>query len=392
MKLIERYIFKRLLGAWLLALLVLCTTVWMTQAIQQITLMTSQGQGFLVFLGMTLLLFPQLVAIVAPLALLIAVIYTFSTLNNDAELVVINASGTPQSALLRPVVVLTVIGAILVGFVSLYLAPLAQRTWRSEFSSVKANIVTVLLREGTFLRLAEGVVFHMRQRGPEGTLEGIFVSDSREPGITNTYLAEDGKVIQNPVGTFIIMNGGSIQRRDNASGAISMIEFTSYAFDLTTFASRTRDPGFGPMEQTTAYLMKPDPEDKQYRKSPASFAAELNARLAAPLLMFIFSLVPLVYLAQADSTRSRRMFSLATAAGSALLLRVLATAVTSATAGTLFAPAAFVFPLIVALVAAAFILTGTRPRIPEWAVGSLDAAVEWTTNLFRRSARVRSRG
>jgi lipopolysaccharide export system permease protein len=392
MKLIERYIFKRLLGAWLLALLVLCTTVWMTQAVQQITLITSQGQGFLVFMGMTALLFPQLIAIVAPLALLIAVIYTFSTLNNDAELVVINASGTPQSALLKPVVAVTVIGAILVGFVSLYLAPLAQRTWRSELTAVKANIVTMLLREGTFVRLADGLVFHMRQRGPDGTIEGIFVSDSREPGITNTYLAEDGKVIQNPVGTFIIMNAGSIQRRDNTSGAISMIEFTSYAFDLTTFASRSREPGFGPMEQTTAYLLNPDPDDKQYQKSPGSFAAELNARLAAPLLMFIFSLVPLVYLAQADSTRNRRMYSLVTAAGSALILRVLATAITSATAGTLLAPAAFIFPIIVIAVAAAFILTGTRPRMPERAVGSLDAVVEWATNLFRRSAHAGSRG
>ena len=392
MKLIERYIFKRLLGAWLLALLVLCTTVWMTQAVQQITLITSQGQGFLVFMGMTVLLFPQLVAIVAPLALLIAVIYTFSTLNNDAELVVINASGAPQSALLKPVVAVTVIGAILVGSVSLYLAPLAQRTWRSQLTAVKANIVTMLLREGTFVRLADGLVFHMRKRGPDGTLEGILVSDSREPGITNTYLAEDGKVIQNSVGTFIIMNGGSIQRRDNANGAISMIEFTSYGFDLTTFASRSREPGFGPMEQTTAYLMKPDPDDKQFQKSPESFAAELNARFAAPLLMFIFSLVPLVYLSQADSTRSRRMFSLAAAAGSALVLRVLATVVTSATAGTVFAPAAFGFPVVVALVAAAFILTGTRPRMSEKAVGSVDAAVEWATNLFRRSAHAGSRG
>jgi lipopolysaccharide export system permease protein len=387
MKLIERYIFGRLFRAWLVALLALATTVWLTQAVREITLVTAQGQALLEFLGTSLLLLPELVAIVTPFALLIAVVYTFTTLNSDAELVVINASGTPQSALLRPVLAVSIAAAILVGAISLYLSPLSQRMWRTELLAVKTNVVTALLREGTFVRLSDGVVFHMRERGPDGSLRGVFVSDTREPGVTSTFLAEEGKVIQNPIGTFIIMNRGSIQRRDNAKGGISMIEFTSYAFDLTTFASKSNDPSFRPNEQTTAYLLNPDPADRLYRKSPDAFAAELNARLAAPLQCFIFSIVPLAYLAQADSTRRRRLLSLAIAGGTALLLRVASTVVTNATAGSFLAPLAFVFPLLVVLVAAAFILTGTRPRIPERAIGFIEAILERTGGLLRRSAR-----
>ena len=43
---------------------------------------------------------------------LIGVVYTFRTLNAGSELVVINAAGTPQSAVLKPVLLVGLIGAI----------------------------------------------------------------------------------------------------------------------------------------------------------------------------------------------------------------------------------------------------------------------------------------
>ena len=46
---IGRYIFRTTLGAFLLVLVSLTSVIWITQALRDIDLMTSQGQTMLVF-------------------------------------------------------------------------------------------------------------------------------------------------------------------------------------------------------------------------------------------------------------------------------------------------------------------------------------------------------
>src|SRR4029078_4586921 len=140
MKLIERYVLGRLIRSFLLALVTLSATAWLTQALQQVSLVTAQGQTVWLFLKVTLLLMPEVASIIAPVAVLIAVAYTFITLNSDSELVVINASGAPQMTLLRPVLTLALIAAIVIAGMTLFIAPIAQRAWRYVINFLRANL------------------------------------------------------------------------------------------------------------------------------------------------------------------------------------------------------------------------------------------------------------
>ena len=95
MKLIERYIFAKLVRAFFLSLVALTATVWLTQALRQFDLVSAMGQTLITFFQVTLLLLPPLATVVAPVAVMIAVIYTFNGLNDGSELAVINATGHP---------------------------------------------------------------------------------------------------------------------------------------------------------------------------------------------------------------------------------------------------------------------------------------------------------
>src|SRR3974390_3418555 len=94
---IERYIFSTVLTA----------VIWITQALRQIDLLTSKGQTILIFLMMTGLALPSLVAIIAPVALFGGVLYTLNKLNGDSELVVMAAAGISPALLLRPLALLS---------------------------------------------------------------------------------------------------------------------------------------------------------------------------------------------------------------------------------------------------------------------------------------------
>jgi lipopolysaccharide export system permease protein len=306
MRLIERYVFRRMLGAFLLSLGGLAGTVWLSQALRELDLITSKGQNFITFFRVSGLIFPGLLLIVTPVAILIASIYTLNQLNADSELVVINASGASQARLLKPAFSLGLIGAIMMGAMSLYLVPQSLQSFRGLLTGINADLITNLIHEGSFMQLSKGLVFHVRDRHPDGTLEGIFIQDERQADQSSVYIANRGVVLRNPLGTFLIMQNGTIQQRSATDNSMSIIEFQSYAFDLSTFGSHGALPTLRAQERDTAYLMAPDPNDTEFQKRPGSFAAELADRLSMPLYAFLFALLPVAALGQAQTTRQGR--------------------------------------------------------------------------------------
>jgi lipopolysaccharide export system permease protein len=386
MKLIEQYIFKKVGWGFLLTLVTLSATVWLTQALRQFDLVSAMGQTIGTFFEVTLLLLPALATLVSPIAVLIAVIYAFRQLNDGSELVVINASGSRQSALLRPVLLLGVLVAVFMSTMTLYFSPLSLRLWRALLTDVRGSVVTSFLQEGEFLNIAAGLTFHLRHRKQDGTLEGIFLSDTREPDQSVTYLAKRGVVIDNPVGVFLAMNDGTIQRRSKADGSISIIEFSSYAFDLSTLASRAPVPPYKPIEQPTTYLVNPDSGDGYFQHFPGKFRAELHYRLTAPLNAILFAVLPLVFLGQAETTRQQRSATTVLAVCAAVGLGVTEYVLNSLSED--FWPAIigmYALPLGVIGLCIALVLTGRQPRPPERLVAVGDLLTGRVSGLFRRS-------
>jgi lipopolysaccharide export system permease protein len=87
MGVIERYIFRTILGAFLLILYNLTAVIWITHILRRIDLITNQGQTILVFFRITGLLVPILMLVIAPISINIAVCYALIKLNADSELV-----------------------------------------------------------------------------------------------------------------------------------------------------------------------------------------------------------------------------------------------------------------------------------------------------------------
>ena len=93
MTLFSRYVFRQVANAFLIILLTLTAIVWLATALRQLDLIISQGQGVVLFLKLTLLSLPSLMALIAPNAMLMAALYTLDRLNGDSELIVMTASG-----------------------------------------------------------------------------------------------------------------------------------------------------------------------------------------------------------------------------------------------------------------------------------------------------------
>ena len=99
---IGRYMFRTTMGAFVITLVSLTIVMWFTQAIREFDLITSQRQTLFVFIGITGLLIPLLIMMIAPISLVLAVAHVLNKLSSDSEIIVMNAAGVSPWRLVRP--------------------------------------------------------------------------------------------------------------------------------------------------------------------------------------------------------------------------------------------------------------------------------------------------
>ncbi len=149
-RILSRYIFWQAAGALILILVSLTTVVWIAVALRQLELMTSQGQDALRFLIMTALAIPSLLALIAPIALLIACLHVLNKLGGDSELIVMTAGGAPVWSLLKPFCLLAVLVAIGVSMVNHVVGPWSQKLLREYTVLVRTDLIGQVIQPWRF--------------------------------------------------------------------------------------------------------------------------------------------------------------------------------------------------------------------------------------------------
>ena len=380
---ISRYIFRTTFGAFTVVLVSLTAVIWVTQALRDIDLMTSQGQTILVFVGITGLIIPLLVLVIAPIALLIAVAHTLNKMSTDSEIIVMNASGMSPWFLFRAFMTVAVVVALMVTAISAYFAPKGLRMLRDWLTEVRANVVSNIVQPGRFTSIENGVTIHIRERSPNGQLLGIFLDDQRNPAERITVLAEYGELVDNDNGTFLVLKTGVVQRHEVKEHDPAMVAFDRYAFDLSQFAGGPQAVKYSIRERYLWQLMFPDPKDQFYIEQPGQFRAELHDRLIAPMYPLAFVVIAFAYLGAPRTTRQSRTLSMVGAVGGVGLLRL------AGFASTVFG-AAMPWMLVlqyVALVAAVggglyVIRTGLILEPPAFIMNGVAALTERVTRRF----------
>src|ERR1700757_870986 len=145
---IDKHFFRTTLASFALVLVSLTGVIWITQALRGIDLMTSQGQTIITFLGLTSLVIPALILIIAPVALMIAISHTLNKLATDSEIIVMNAAGFSPFRLFRPFVYATIVVSMMVAFIAAWLAPEGMRRIKQWDAEITADVLTNIPHAG----------------------------------------------------------------------------------------------------------------------------------------------------------------------------------------------------------------------------------------------------
>ena len=220
---LQQYILRQLDGPLLFFLLPLTGVIWLTQSLRFVDLIINKGLSASYFAQLTLLILPSVLTIVLPIALFATVLYVYQNLDGDSEIVVMRASGLGNLALARPALILAVAATLLSYLLSLYLMPSGQRAFKDMKTSLRTNLSYVLLQEGTFNTIGDGLTVYIRARHSGGEMLGILVHDSRERQRPVTMIAEKGAIVRTPTGPRFILVNGNRQQIDHAAGQLSLM-------------------------------------------------------------------------------------------------------------------------------------------------------------------------
>ena len=356
MTLFSRYVFRQVANAFVIILVTLTTIVWLATALKQLDLIVSQGQGFVLFLKMTVLSLPSLMALIAPNAMLMASLYTLDRMNGDSELIVMTAAGAPVWRIGAPFVVLAAMVCVVILICNLWVMPASMRALRALITQVRTDVISQVLQPGRFSSTEPGLTFHIRDRSPTGDLLGLLVHDERDDKLVMSYLAERGRIISNDDGAYLVMFDGHVHRYEvkDPSKGVQIVAFDQYVLNISDLNPKdTGSKELRPRERYLGELLSPDPKLLKNKGAAGQLRTELHDRFSTPFYPLLFAFLAVAVLGHARTTRESRWAQILVAAGIAVGLRV--SGLTASNLVTLSAgatPLVYVIPIGAIIVAA----------------------------------------
>jgi len=302
MQAISRYILGQLFAATVAITVALTFAVWLTQSLRLIDYIVNRGLPATTFFSFVALLLPTFLAIVLPIAAFCAVLFVYHKLIMDSELVVLRAAGLSQVQLARPALVVALISCLIVYSITIYFLPTSFRAFKDLQYQLRSDYSTVLLQEGAFNTVSDGITVYVRERTSDGELRGILVHDVRDPKRPVTMMAERGALVRGDTGPRVVMANGNRQQIEAGSGRLSLLYFDSYTVELTQLQENPQTRWRDANERFLPELFNPDllPAEEQYR---TELTAEGHQRLVAPLYTLSFVLVGLAAMLAGEFNR-----------------------------------------------------------------------------------------
>ncbi len=225
---------------------------------------------------------------------------------------------------------------------------------------------------------------HIRRKAADGSFRGIFVSDDRDPNESLQYSAATGFLLQRAGSSYLVLSDGVLIRRDRVKADTSVVDFQTYAIDLSQLGEPSTSAIYEAQERSTLYLLEPDPSDKALAATTRRVAFELHNRIAAPLYTLAFAFIALAFLGRPRTNRQDRTFAITACVMLCIALRTAGFAVAAiGTKSTAAIPFLYAIPLFGIAFGLAATMLDARLQAPRF----LEAAWERAGRALRRRER-----
>jgi lipopolysaccharide export system permease protein len=292
-----RYVSRQLFVGMVLVTVGLTSIIWLSQSLRFVEMIVNQGVTAVTFIYLTMLMLPNFLTIILPIALFCVTLFVYAQLVSDREMLVMRAAGLSQLSLAKPALILAMLFVILGYALNLYLMPNSYRMFRELQWEIR-NYSHILLKEGAFTSFSD-VTVYVREHTKNGQLLGILAYDQRNPKKIETWMAAKGALVESDKGARVIMFDGNRQVIDPQTKQLSILYFDQGVLDLKGIgggAPISKDRFREARERNLNELFNIANEPDISKRDIGKFTIEAHKRLTSPLTSLGFSLIAICFL------------------------------------------------------------------------------------------------
>ena len=211
MKILTRYLIRAHLGPSLFAFFALTGVILINTLARRLADLAGKGLPPRVIAEFFVLALPATLALTFPMAVLVAVLYTFSNLTAENEITALKASGVDLRRLLAPILVLATMLTLVMIWFNDRVLPESNHRWSQLIVDIGRKTPTFMLEEQTLNRIAPqsgGKVYFLRAARIEpGTnrMWDVQIFDVSDPGTLHTVYADSGRAAFSGNGTDMVL-------------------------------------------------------------------------------------------------------------------------------------------------------------------------------------------
>ena len=282
------YIYRQLLGPFILIMLSMTGIAWLTQSLRFIELIIIKGLPINIFLNLTILIIPKLLVTIIPFVAFLAVLITYTRLNTESELISMKSAGMTNFKILLPAVIFGItLGALTISIEN-YGSPYAYNKFKTLQHTIRNNYISTLFQEKVFSSPIKGLTVFIKERDKIGNFQGILIHDERDANKTISIIAEQGKIVTTQEGArFALINGNRQEVSKNKN--ISILYFNEYTLNITNY-NIDNSPRFKEASERSFYELFNSEKNisELYKKE---FLAEGHKRIMTPIIVLIMVLI-----------------------------------------------------------------------------------------------------
>ena len=282
------YIYRQLLGPFILIMLSMTGIAWLTQSLRFIELIIIKGLPINIFLNLTILIIPKLLVTIIPFVAFLAVLITYTRLNTESELISMKSAGMTNFKILLPAVIFGItLGALTISIEN-YGSPYAYNKFKTLQHTIRNNYISTLFQEKVFSSPIKGLTVFIKERDKIGNFQGILIHDERDANKTISIIAEQGKIVTTQEGArFALINGN--RQEVSKDKNISILYFNEYTLNITNY-NKDNSPRFKEASERSFYELFNSEKNISalYKKE---FVAEGHKRIMTPIIVLIMVLI-----------------------------------------------------------------------------------------------------
>jgi lipopolysaccharide export system permease protein len=322
MQLIERYLFRQLLGPTLLATGALSILALLSQSLSVLDILVNERQSPLLVAKIVLLATPHLIVIILPVAILVSALAALNRLHTEQEIVICFAGGMSRWRVISPAIRLAVLASLVSLALGLWIQPLCYRTMRVTLEEVRTDLAATMIKPGQFTHPAPGLTVYAQSLGDDGVIHNLFVDIAGKTGRDTTVTAREGRLEARHGAPVLVLRHGANQEF-SPTGVLNFLSFDEYALDLAPLVALDRTVNYKPSDRYLRELFFPDLSRQFERANRWRLLAEGHARLSGPLYNIAFMAMAFAGVVGGSFSRMGYGARIAAVAGAALFVRTL---------------------------------------------------------------------